>query len=149
MSGRPPSGRPPSGRPTSNWASLETFSFGDNPRLADELARLVLAGAKTATCWAECDGEQTAIGKQMVMLDGSGGAAAVIETVELKKLRFGEVDAAFAFDEGEGDRSLEYWRAAHRRYFTRRGSFAPDMMLWCERFRVVARLVPQDPHGER
>ena len=33
------------------WRDLETFSFGDNPVLAAELAALVLDGRKTATCW--------------------------------------------------------------------------------------------------
>src|SRR5262245_8996369 len=114
-----------------DWSGLETFSFGDNPELAAELAALVLAGTKTATCWAVCEGTKTEVGKRMVMLDGAGRPAAVIETMELMKRRFEEVDAAFAFDEGEGDRSLEYWRQAHRRYFTRLGSFAPGMELWC------------------
>jgi len=122
------------------WALLETFSFGDNPALAEELARLVLAGVKTATCWSVGDGQQTYVGKKMVMLDGSGKPDAVLETLELNTRRFDEVDAAFAFDEGEGDRTLDYWREAHRRYFGRQGVFASDMMLWCERFRVVARL---------
>jgi uncharacterized protein YhfF len=31
---------------------LKTFAFGDSPALADELLALVLAGKKTATCWA-------------------------------------------------------------------------------------------------
>jgi uncharacterized protein YhfF len=66
----------------------------------------------------------------------------VIETVELTQRRFPDVDAAFAHDEGEGDRSLAYWRRAHERYFRRRGQFAPDMLLWCERFRLLARLAP-------
>jgi uncharacterized protein YhfF len=73
----------------------------------------------------------------MVMLDGAGRPRAVIETVELTQRRFGEVDAAFAWDEGEDDRSLDSWRRAHAAYFTRRGQFAPDMLLWCERFRLV------------
>jgi uncharacterized protein YhfF len=123
-----------------DWSGLETFSFGDNPALAAELAELVLAGTKTATCWAACEGLKTDVGKRTVMLDGAGRPAAIVETVELEKRRFDEVDRAFAFDEGEGDRSLEYWREAHRRYFTRLGSFSPDMELWCERFRLVARL---------
>ena len=122
------------------WALLETFSFGDSPELAEELADLVLAGKKTATCWPASEGEKTKIGKKMVMLDGSGVPAAVLETVELTKQRFDQVDSAFACDEGEGDRSLDYWRIAHRRYFTRQGVFSPDMELWCERFRIVVRL---------
>jgi uncharacterized protein YhfF len=76
----------------------------------------------------------------MVMLDGSGRPQAVIETLELTQRRFNDVDAAFAYDEGEGDRSLAYWREAHRRYFTRLGQFADDMLLYCERFRVVQRI---------
>jgi hypothetical protein len=79
-----------------DWRSLETFSVGDGPALADELAGLVLEGKKTATCWAASDGLLTEVGKRMVMLDGSGRPRAVIETVELTQRRFLEVDAAFA-----------------------------------------------------
>jgi len=124
-----------------DWRTLETFSFGDSPKLADELLALVLSGAKRATCWAESQGLLSAeVGKAMVVLDGRGVPRAVVRTIELTKRRFDEVDVAFARDEGEGDRSLQYWREAHRRYFTRLGRYAPDMMLWCERFELVARL---------
>jgi len=119
------------------WQGLETFAFGDSGQMADELGALVVAGSKTATCWAAVQGELTHVGKQMVMLDGDGRPWAIIETVELSQRRFDEVDAAQARDEGEGDRTLEYWRDDHRRYFTREGTFAPDMMLYCERFRLV------------
>lgn len=97
--------------------------------MADRLCALVLAGKKTATCWPVRDGEKPYVGKRMVMLDGRGMAAAVIETVELSTRRFNEVDEAFAADEGEGDQSLAYWREAHRRYFMRQGIFAPAMAL--------------------
>ena len=123
-----------------SWRELETFSFGDGPELADELAALVLAGRKRATCWAASQGLLTELGKGMVMLDGAGRPRAVLETVELVLRRFDEVDAGFAWDEGEGDGTLEHWRRAHRIYFTRRGEFADDMPLWCERFRLVERL---------
>lgn len=119
------------------WRDLETFSFGDGPELADELAALVIGGRKRATCWAASDGKLTEVGKPMVMLDGSGQPRAVLETVELILRRFDEVDAAFAYDESEDDRTLASWRKAHRTYFGRRGQFAEDMLLWCERFRVV------------
>lgn len=71
------------------------------------------------------------------MLDGRGVPRCVIETSEVTYRRFDEVDADFAFDEGEGDRSLAYWRSAHRTYFGRLGRFSEDMMLMCERFRLV------------
>ncbi|MBV8132670.1 MAG: ASCH domain-containing protein [Alphaproteobacteria bacterium] len=123
-----------------DWRSLEEFSFGDSPELADELAGLVLAGKKLATCWAAGEGPKTHAGKQWVVLNGSGIPVAVIETVELAQRRFDEVDAAFAYDEGEDDRTLASWRRAHQNYFGRQGTFAPDMLLYCERFRLVARL---------
>ena len=125
-----------------DWQSLETFSFGDNPELADELAGLVLSGKKTATCWAASQGLLTQVGKRMVMQDGAGRPLAIVETVELTQVRFPDVDAAFAYDEGEGDRSLAYWRKAHETYFSRLGQFTPDMLLWCERFRVVEIIDP-------
>jgi uncharacterized protein YhfF len=115
---------------------LESFAFGDSPALADELLALVLAGKKTATCWAASEGGKgVEIGKRWIVKDGQGRARAVVETVELTRRRFKEVDAAFAFDEGEGDRSLGWWRRAHTNYFTRRGEFAPGMEVYCERFR--------------
>jgi uncharacterized protein YhfF len=117
---------------------LESFAFGDSPTLADELLELVLVGKKTATCWAVSEGGKgVEVGKRWIVNDGRGRARAVLETVELTRRRFEDVDAGFAFDEGEGDRSLAYWRRAHTNYFTRRGEFAPGMELYCERFRLV------------
>jgi uncharacterized protein YhfF len=123
-----------------NWRILDRFSFGDSPALANELADLVLAGRKRATCWAVSDGPITSVGKHMVMLDEAGIPRAVLETVELVQRRFSEIDEAFAFDEGEGDGTLTYWRTAHRRYFGRHGTFSPDMLLYCERFRLIERI---------
>lgn len=124
-----------------DWRDLETFSFGDGPDLANRLLVLVLSGTKCATCWAESQGLLSAeVGKMMVVLDGQGVPKAIVKTIELTKRRFDEVDEAFAYDEGEGDRSLKYWREAHTRYFTRLGTYAPDMVLWCERFELVERI---------
>ncbi len=128
------------------WRELDRFSFGDSPELANELAALVLAGRKRATCWAASDGMLTEIGKRTVMLDGSGHPRAVLETVELERRTFNDVDAAFAYDEGEGDRSLALWREAHRAYFSRLGQFAENMMLYCERFQVVEYIAESEPH---
>jgi uncharacterized protein YhfF len=120
---------------------LDSFAFGDTPELADALLELVLSGKKTATCWAAIDGDKGAdVGKRWIAKDGAGRLRAVLETVELTKRRFPEVDPAFAYEEGEGDRSLAYWREAHTEYFTRRGEFSSDMELFCERFRLVETL---------
>jgi uncharacterized protein YhfF len=100
--------------PDMNWRELEAFSFGDNPALADQLLALVLDGKKQATCWAVTEGlKGAAVGKSMVALDSKQLPRVVLRTIELVQRRFDEVDDQFAYDEGEGDRSLAYWRAAH------------------------------------
>jgi uncharacterized protein YhfF len=120
-----------------NYASLPRFSFGDSPELADELLALVVAGRKTATCTTPDDPNLSRPGERWIVLDGRGRPACVIETVEITMRRYDEVDAAFAYDEGEDDRSLDAWRRAHRSYFGRLGKFDETMMLVCERFRLV------------
>ena len=119
------------------YRNLRSFAFGDGPALADELLELVMQGTKTATCSTEDEPNISAPGERWIVLDGRGDPHCVIETTEVTFRRYDEVDAAFAFEEGEGDRSLSYWREAHRRYFGRLGKFREDMMLMCERFRLV------------
>ena len=123
------------------YRSLRSFAFGDSPALADELLDLVLKSIKTATCSTEDEPNTSTPGERWIVLDGRGTPRCVIETTEVSYRRYSEVDAAFAHDEGEGDRSLAYWRKAHRQYFGRQGKFSEDMMLMCERFRLVEILV--------
>jgi uncharacterized protein YhfF len=52
------------------------------------------------------------------------------------------VDEAFARDEGEGDRTRNWWLAAHRRYFGRQATregfkFDGNILTVFERFAVV------------
>jgi uncharacterized protein YhfF len=119
------------------YQGLRSFAFGDSPDLADELLELALKGIKTATCSTEDEPNTSKPGERWIVLDGRGNPRCVIESTEVSFRRYGEVDAAFAHDEGEGDRSLAYWRSAHRNYFSRLGRFSEDMMLMCERFRLV------------
>jgi len=52
------------------------------------------------------------------------------------------VDESFAFDEGEGDRTLAIWRGIHEDLFARHGGFDPDMLQVYERFRGVEVVSP-------
>ena len=119
------------------YRSLRSFAFGDSPALADELLDLVLKGVKTATCSTEDEPNTSTQGERWIVLDGRGLPRCVIESTEVTYRRLDDVDAAFAHDDGEGDRSLAYWREAHRRYFGRQGKISEGMMLMCERFRLV------------
>jgi len=95
------------------------WAFGDTPEMADELGLLVRDGPKRATTslrsWYEGDDAEAMPieGALSVVLDGRGDPICVIRTVKVEVRPFGEVDEAFAWVEGEGDRSLAYWREAH------------------------------------
>lgn len=98
--------------------------FGDSESLADRLLACVLGGEKRATSSlvAEYITEGQAlprIGSHWIACDGRGEPRAVLRTIEMRLGVFETVDAAFAFDEGEDDRSLESWRKEHRRYWAR------------------------------
>jgi uncharacterized protein YhfF len=126
---------------------IKSDKFGDSPELADDLLTLVLSGVKTATCssvWEwEAEGEEIPkVGMLSLILDGANNPKCIIETTEITIRKYNEVDEMFASEEGEGDRSLEYWREAHKGYFSRvlpkiGREFSEDMPLVCERFRVV------------
>lgn len=128
-------------------AEVCSEGWGDSPEMAEELGQLIATGKKTATCsalwsWEEEGNEPTSVGLCTVVLDGQNKPLCIVETTEVTIRTYEEVDEQFAHDEGEGDLTLGYWRAAHWRFFTRQ--LAPigkeptmDMPLVCERFRVV------------
>jgi uncharacterized protein YhfF len=103
------------------------WPFGNDPAMADDLGRLVRDGPKRATTsvlsWYEGDDAEPmpAVGALSVVLDGRGEPVCVIRTTEVEVRPFGLVDDAFAWVEGEGDRSLAHWRAAHIDFFASEG----------------------------
>ena len=121
--------------------------WGDSPEMADELGALIVQGIKTGTCSAlwewEAEGETpTQVGEVTVVINGQGEPLCIVETTEVTIRRYNEVDANFAHAEGEGDLSLNYWREAHRNFFSRilpkyGKEFSEDMPLVCERFRLI------------
>ncbi len=125
----------------------EVFCFGDSEALADELAALVLAGKKRATAgslWAlEAENKAPPCpGDLSIVTSWSGEPKCIIRTQSVEVVKFSEVTAQFAAAEGEGDGSLDFWRAAHSAYFGRECArlgltFSEGMPVVCERFEVV------------
>ncbi len=125
------------------------WSFGADPAQADRLLELVLEGTKTATSSALWDYEAAddplpEPGDLSIVLDSGGHPRALLRTTRVRVVPFDEVDADHARAEGEGDRSLDSWRAAHRVFFAENAAhdrgFAPDMPVVLESFEV---LVPE------
>ena len=125
----------------------EAFHFGNTQAMADKLAALVAGGVKTATSallWHyEAAGKRLMqVGDLSIVTTWDGEPVCVIETTEVRVLPFNQVDAQFAYDYGEGDRTLAWWQERLWAYYQREcaGLGRPareDMPLVCERFRVV------------
>jgi uncharacterized protein YhfF len=122
-------------------------SWGDSPEMANDLGDLIARGIKTATCSAlwEWEAEDKPIPREgllTIVLDGQGSPLCIVETTEVTIRQYNEVDDEFAQAEGEGDFSLEYWRQAHKNFFSRTlpkvgKEFSQNMLLVCERFQVI------------
>ena len=138
----------------------QAWYFGDSPRLAHELVELVLNGPKRATAgavWAHDLSDDIAAVPDgySVVTEHDGTPRAVIRTTWLERRPLSQVDAQFAWDEGEGDRTLPDWLDGHTRYFKREcerhgRTFSPDMEVALERFELLypfdrALAVPDGP----
>ncbi len=128
---------------------LEAFRFGTRPEGARAIAELVLRGIKASTgslLWSyEFDGKRLPrVGDLSIFTDATGHPLGVIETTEVRILPLDEVDARFAYEGGEDDRSLESWRRMYTSYVEgecRRIAREPSAKapIVCERFRLVYR----------
>lgn len=125
----------------------EAWPFGGS---GDELADLVLAGDKRATTSLyelyEFENEKIpCVGDYSIILDGSDHAVCIIRDIDVEIMPFCCVDEEYAFTEGEGDKSLDYWRREHEKFFSQElmeetgREFKPDAKVVCETFEVVFR----------
>lgn len=124
----------------------DVMRVGDTAASADAGARLILAGVKTAT--SSLPGEYgagrdpPAAGSFSIVLDGRDRAVCIIETLGVEPRPFREIDAAFARDYGEWDRTLATWRRECGAYYATLAGrlgllWSQDTPLLCERFRLV------------
>jgi uncharacterized protein YhfF/GNAT superfamily N-acetyltransferase len=125
----------------------QAWYFGDSPQMARELANLVVHGPKRATAgsvWANerwPDAAPVPDGYSVVT-EYNGTPRGVIRTTSLETRPLDQVDAQFAWDEGEGDRTLADWLDGHTRFFTRECAshgrpFSPSMAVVLERFELL------------
>ena len=125
-------------------ADYEAWAFGDD---ADTLAELVAAGIKTATASAfvfyELEGEPLPeAGQYSVILNSREEAVCIIKSTRVFVILYCNVDERQAWKEGEGDRSLSYWRIVHERFFRDELAqlglpFDEKMKVVCEEFEKV------------
>jgi uncharacterized protein YhfF len=132
--------------------TLPHAEFGFPGPMREQLVGAILRGEKTASAGLLEEFRREglpigAAGTLELVVDSNGKGVAIIENVEVEIKRMGEVDLAFAIDEGEGFETLEQWRDAHIRFFTAPETVASlgdppvpiddETLLVCFRFRVV------------
>jgi uncharacterized protein YhfF len=97
-----------------NSLAYVVSQFGDTPESATSVGKLVRDGIKTTTStlvWGlEHTGEPIPkVGLIELIVDGNGDPLCITELIEVEIKPFNAVDKQFAFEYGEGDRTLEFW----------------------------------------
>lgn len=120
------------------------WQFGAAP---DKLAKLVLEGTKTATASAfplyeEGIEPMPKVGEYSVILNSKDEAVCIIQTIRMEIVPFFEIREEHAYLEGEGDRSLAYWRKVHEEFFKdcleEKGLvFTEEMKVVWEEFKII------------
>ncbi len=123
---------------------IDAWAFGVEP---DLLADLVFKGEKTATASAYDlyvleDEPLPQVGTFDIILDSQNQSVCIVEITKVSVELFNQVSAQHAFKEGEGDKSLAYWRQVHEDFFRdclgEAGlTFTPESKLVLEEFRKV------------
>ncbi|HCG5511645.1 TPA: ASCH domain-containing protein [Vibrio parahaemolyticus] len=132
---------------SSNYTSFSSDYFCADEYNANTCADLILRGEKRASCsldyWYSQKGEQTPeVGHLQVVTNWDGLPVCIIEITSVTKCKYNEVTAEFADLEGEGDKSLAWWRKAHWSFFSKECeqlhiSSSEDMLLVLEEFKTV------------
>jgi len=99
----------------------------------------VLRGDKTATAGLyEPNEPLPRVGDRSVLLGFDDEPVAVVETTEVRVVRAGDVDLAFAVDEGEGFETVADWRLAHENFWADR-QIDDETLIVAVRFVLVER----------
>jgi uncharacterized protein YhfF len=120
---------------------LPPFELG-YPRTAlrQKLVDAALRGDKTATAGLHEQNEPLPrVGDRSVLLGFDDEPVAIVETTEVRVVRTGDVDLAFAVDEGEGFETVADWRRAHESFWADR-QIDDETLIVAVRFVLVERL---------
>lgn len=124
-----------------------SYYFCDNEKDADECAELVVLGIKQATTsslsWFHIHKEDLpSVGDLAIVTNWAGHPKAIIKTTKVEIRQFKDITPEYANIEGEGDKSLDYWKKVHWAYYSREmkeHNLSPslDMELVCEYFETI------------
>src|SRR5690606_31751327 len=128
-------------------ATPPSYYYGDNKAVANDCAELVVRNIKRATTsslwWFQKNNEPLPQpGDLAIVTNWEGAAKAIVKTTKVEIVKFKDISASYAYIEGEGDKSLEFWRKVHWEYYANEmrpfgASPHEDMELVCEYFETL------------
>lgn len=130
------------------YRGATTFSFGNGPRMADDMLALIASGQKTASCGVLRDGRggarMPAVGQYFIVKDGRRLPGAVIRVTEVSITTASEVSEALALATGPYHSRAD-WHSELTGYFGTRRDWSDAAPLVCWRFEVVEDLTQPAP----
>lgn len=125
--------------------NLEVWHLGKNKKQANKLFKLVLSGKKIATSYLYNTTEKLINNTYSVLTNWDKNKQLLILTTNIEIVHFNEVTKQHAQNEGEGTKTLRYWRKTHKKFFIEEldekgQSFSEETLIVCETFRVVGIL---------
>ncbi|MEI5993709.1 ASCH domain-containing protein [Candidatus Enterococcus mansonii] len=125
------------------------WAFGNSPEMADELLAHVLSGEKTGTSSLHLlykrafeNEKLPEVGDYSIILDGEEQAQAIICTKVVDILPYSDISEVHGYLEGEGARTLAYWRSVHQPFFEQELAkyqvpFSEELLVVYELFELV------------
>lgn len=125
----------------------EAYYYGYK-EIADEILGYLLSGDKRATTGLKClyDAEKEPlpkVGDYSVILNSREEPRCITRITKVEIVKFKDISKEYAFIEGEGDKTLSYWKREHEKVFTRECredlgiAFNEEMECVCEQFEIV------------
>lgn len=122
--------------------NLEVWHLGKNKKQANKLFKLVLNRKKVATSYLYNENENLTNSSYSILTNWDKNKQILIQTTNIEVVPFNKITKKHARNEGEGTKSLRYWRKIHKKFFIEEfaengQSFSEETLIVCETFRIV------------
>lgn len=122
--------------------NLEVWHLGKNKMQANKLFKLVLRGKKISTSYLYNENKSPTNNSYSILTNWDKKKQILIQTTNIQVIPFNKATKQHARNEGEGTKTLRYWRKTHKKFFieelaVKGQSFSEETLIVCETFRVV------------
>lgn len=126
---------------------VKSWKFGNTKKEADYLLKLVISKKKKATSslyflYKNKPLSLPKAGDKNIITDSKGQNKCLIKITKVTIKPFSKINSKFAYKEGEGNKTLDYWKRTHKKFFIKtlkklNKPFNEDILIVCEEFKVL------------